>query len=379
MPGTKRKGKNDAWYLEVTIDGHRYNKTFHGTEKQADKKLAMFYTECMKGKTNHGSTLTIRKLSEMYYSDYVLKKLKPLSCKNARQAMKHINDGLGKKKLSLLKRADIQKWVYAMEDTDLQPVTVRLYYNTLSGMLKYAVRIGLIENSPCHDIELPHAPRKEAKHYTKEEVIALLDALDTLSEDMLHYKVIVYIALFGGLRQGEIIGLNWEDIDFENHTISVVRTRQFVTGRGTIEGSPKTERSVRCITLPETVFKMLSDLLVRQKEMRLKMGNKWVESPQVIRNAYGNPMSADRPTPWLRKFLKAHGLPPITMHGLRHTHTSLLAHLQTNKVDISKRLGHARLSTTLNIYTHLFEDADREIAASLETFTENLRKTHSQN
>lgn len=399
MPGTKRKGKSDAWYLEVTIGTDftgkpvRYNRTFHGTEKQAEKELARFYADCDAGRINRGNTMTIKELAETYYNEYVKKHLKQSNIRAIYPAIyTHIVPLIGRKKVTKLTRLDVQRWVNAISEEkqmkgeagnivtkQLSPKTVKNYYSTLSGMMKYAVRMDIIERSPCHDIDLPKQRKKESRYYNKDEVIQFLDALNKVPENELRYKVAISIALFGGLRNGEIMGLNWEDYDPDKKTISIKRTRLVKTGGGIYEDTPKTEKSVRVITLPTEVTTLLDALRLQQMKLQLQLGSKWVESPAILKDEFGAPMYPKTPARWLATFIKKNDLPYISMHGLRHTHTSLLAYLNTDKLSISKRLGHSQLSTTLNIYTHLFEESDTQIANSLDSFTENLRNGKIKN
>lgn len=384
MPGTKRKGKGDAWYFEVTIGTDfsgkpvRYNRTFHGTEKQAEKALARFYTECEDGKINKGDTMTMNDLASVYVDEYVSKHLKISNIKNVRPSLhKYILPLLGRKKVTKLTRLEVQKWVnILMEKGELSGKTIKNHYSTLSGMMKFAVRMGIIERSPCHDIDLPKVQKKEAYYYTKEQVSQFLAALENIPDTELRYKAIAYIALFGGLRNGEIMGLNWEDLN--GSTVSIKRTRYIKKG-GIYEDTPKTLKSTRTVSLPQNAIDVLQELKIQQMERQLLLGDKWTDTPAMFKNDFGDALYPNLPAKWLKAFLEKNSLPHITMHGLRHTHTSLLAYLNTNKLDISRRLGHSQLSTTLNIYTHMFEESDKQIANDLNVFTENLRNEEKKN
>ena len=386
MPGTKRKGKGDAWYLEVTLGTNakgkpvRYNRTFHGSEKEAEKALARFYIECEDGKVRRESNMTVSELSDIYIEEYVKRYLKQSNMKVVTPAIKRLKEAMGHRKINKLTRLDVQRWVNSMSepqpkknDKVLSPKSVRNYYSILSGMMNFAVQMELVDISPCHNIRLPRNQKKEARYYNKDEVALFLQALENISEHELKYKAVVYVALFGGLRNGEIMGLNWDDFDENEHTISIHRTRYIKKG-GIYEDVPKTQKSIREITLPDNVIALLKELKVQQMKGQLILGNKWENSPAIFKNSMGNHMHPNATAKWLRKFLKRNDLPYISMHGLRHTHTSLLAYLNTDKLVISRRLGHSQLSTTLNIYTHIFEEPDKQIADGLNLFTENLRK-----
>lgn len=391
MPGTKRKGKGDAWYFEVTLGTNakgkpvRYNRTFHGSEKEAEKALARFYIECEDGKVRRESNMTVSELSDIYIEEYVKRYLKQSNMKVVTPAIKRLKEAMGHRKINKLTRLDVQRWVNSMSepqpkknDKVLSPKSVRNYYSILSGMMNFAVQMELVDSSPCHNIRLPRNQKKEARYYNKDEVALFLQALENISEHELKYKAVVYVALFGGLRNGEIMGLNWDDFDDNERTISIHRTRYIKKG-GIYEDVPKTQKSIREITLPDNVIALLKELKIQQMKEQLILGNKWENSPAIFKNSMGNHMHPNATAKWLRKFLKRNDLPYISMHGLRHTHTSLLAYLNTDKLVISRRLGHSQLSTTLNIYTHIFEEPDKQIADGLNLFTENLRNEHIKN
>ena len=135
--------------------------------------------------------------------------------------------------------------------------------------------------------------------------------------------------------------------------------------RGIYEDTPKTEKSIRTITLPGEIISMLRSLQIQQKEAKLLLANKYEDSPAVLRGDFGKPLYPQVLQRWFTQFLSEHSLKNIGLHGLRHTHASMLAHMGTDKMQVSNRLGHSQLSTTLNIYTHLFEEADKTIADSL--------------
>ena len=143
-------------------------------------------------------------------------------------------------------------------DKVLSPKSVRNYYSILSGMMNFAVQMELVDSSPCHNIRLPRNQKKEARYYNKDEVALFLQALENVSEHELKYKAVVYVALFGGLRNGEIMGLNWDDLDEDERTISIHRTRYIKKG-GIYEDVPKTQKSIREITLPDHVIALLKE------------------------------------------------------------------------------------------------------------------------
>lgn len=377
MPGTMRKRGSDSWYLEVTIGTDfrgrpiRYNKTVHGTKKQAEKELAKFYADCEAGRISKSSTATVEQVADLYVSEYAERHLKVSARRSVDTALKvWIKPLIGKRKISRLSRIDVQQWINHMSDGEngkqgLSPKTIRNYYSVLCGIMEFAIDMEFIQDTPCKNIRLPKKEHHEAEYYNLEEVKSLLKALDSLPAEELKFKVAIYIALFGGLRKSEILGLNWEDVDLETRKVEIKRTRMIGPDIGVYEDTPKTDKSVRTIVLPEEIMNMLRALHAQQSELKLRLSNQYEDSPAILRGDFGKPLYPQVLQRWFTRFTEEHGLRHIGLHGLRHTHASMLAYMGADKMQVSTRLGHSQLSTTLNIYTHLFEEADKTIADNL--------------
>jgi len=381
MPGTYRKRGKDSYLLEVCIGAdfkgtaNRYSKTVHcSSDREAEKELSRFFVECESGSISKASTITVGALCDLFFEEYAklnLKKSSQLSIKTSIKVA--IKPYFQDKKASKIKRLDIQQWINELykgraDNVDLPrraPKTIRNYYSAFRTILQFAVTFDIIPQNPCRDIVLPKKEHKEANYYDKSEVSMLINCLENTQNNDLKFKVAIYIALFGGLRKGEILGLNWEDVDWEKKEIKIRRTRMIERGHGVYEDTPKTDKSNRVISLPVEVIEVLQKLKLQQSKERIRLGTKWEESPAILKGEFGQPMYPQVLQRWFTRFLKENNLRNIGLHGLRHTHTSMLAYLQKDKLQISKRLGHSQLSTTLNIYTHLFEETDQSIAADL--------------
>ena len=381
MTGYKRKRGPDTWRLEVTIGTDargkpkRYSKTVHGSEKEADKALARFYTECADGKVKKQSAMKIGELCDTYYEEHAKRFLKTSTLHGTKTGIENwIRPYLGHKKCSALTRLDVQRWINLMTDNGLSPKTIRNYVTVLRSMMNFAVNMGIIDDTPCRNLRLPTAEKTEARYLSFDDVKTLLRALQDVTEDEYAYKCAVLLFLFGGLRRGEALGLNWNDVDFKENKIHIHRTR-LVDRKGKMyEDTPKTRYSVRTISLPAEVMRELRRLQMFQKERRLKCGSAYTVSDAVLQKPLGGPMYPSSLYRWYRMFLDRAGLPRVGLHALRHTHASMLAHQTTDTAQISERLGHSDLTTTLNIYTHLFENSDREIADALsKEFFQNKR------
>lgn len=249
------------------------------------------------------------------------------------------------------------------EPGQLSPRTVLHHHRLISSILQDAVEWQVVISNVAERVKPPKVEKTPVQHYDEEQTKALLSALD--SEEF-KYRVMVLIDVFAGLRIGELMGLTWDNIDFENNTIDIVKASQYLTGKGTFEKQPKNETSVRRISMPAPIMSILKEYRVWWLEQKLKCGDLWKNSDRLFVTWDGQPMFTYTLTNWFPEFLKRHNLPKITPHGLRHTMASLLDSQGMETSKISKRLGHARISTTLDIYTHVFKKADTAAADLLE-------------
>ena len=175
------------------------------------------------------------------------------------------------------------------------------------------------------NIRMPKKTHKEANYFSLDEVKVLLEALEALPAAELKFKVAISLGLFGGLRKGEIMGLNREDVDFDRNEITIKRTRMIKPGEGIYEDTPKTDKSIRAVTLPGEVMTEIRRLIAQQKEMKLQLHNQYHDSAALLRSDSGDPLYPQVLQRWFTRFLQKNGLRHVGLHSLRHTHASMLA------------------------------------------------------
>lgn len=379
MAGYKRK-RGDAWQLIATVGTdftgkpRRFTKTVRGTEREAEKALQRFVIECEDGTVNHSGSTTVTALSSLYMDDVRRFQKRSSQFSEESHLKTWILPLLGKRKINTLKRLDIQLFVNTMADKGKSRKTILNNLSTLKSMLDYAVDVGLIDANPCANVRLPKTePKTERKAYTLDELQCVCEALNGAHSDFLVHVNIIYLGLFGGFRKGEILGFNWSDLNLETGEISVIRTRNYDRNASVYEDTPKTTKSERRVVLPSVCIDKLRALKAQQAADKLLLGADYQDTPAIIRDRFGAPLSPNVTYKWFMRFCESKGLPFYGLHALRHTHASLLASLGADKVQVSNRLGHAHISTTLNIYTHLFEDRDRQIADDLNNFIERKK------
>ena len=212
--------------------------------------------------------------------------------------------------------------------------------------------------------------------------------LDIIKTEPIKYQLAVNIVIFCGLRVGELLGLTWNDIDFENKTLIINKSRSHTKENGMFIKYPKNKSSIRTINIPDVLVKLLQEYKVNQNSEKVICGDLWSEewnkTPWLMTQWNGEGMYISTLTDWLLKFLKRynkkvdenisiskaekgkHYLPVISFHKLRHTSATLLIGQNADIRTVSARLGHAQTSTTMNIYVHGLISLDVKAANSLE-------------
>lgn len=242
--------------------------------------------------------------------------------------------------------------------------TVLHYHKVLNNIMNTAVRWGVIPfNVIEKHVELPKIEKKEAQFLDDQEAI---EFLELLNEEPIKYRVALNLLIFSGLRRGEICGLKWSDIDFDNNILTVRRALKYVSGEKIIEGDTKTYGSMRSFKLPSIIFDMLSSYRKCQLEERIKIGDKWADNDYIFTRWNGEAMSLDTLGNYLKNFTIKHNLKDIHLHSLRHTNASLLIASGVDIKTVSTRLGHSNVSTTGDIYAHAIKTADAKASDAIE-------------
>jgi len=249
------------------------------------------------------------------------------------------------------------------EPGKLSSRTILHHHRLISSILTSAVQWQILFSNPAERVKAPKTEKKTVQCYDEKQTKELLKALGS---EPLNYKAMVLLDVFSGLRLGELMGLDWSDVDFKSNTISITKASQHLAGMGTFEKNPKNETSVRKITVPALVIAFLKEYRKWWLEQKVACCDLWQKSDRLFVTWDGQPLFTYTLTNWFPAFLKRHNLPHITPHGLRHTSATLLAAQGLEVAAISKRLGHARTSTTMDIYVHALRSADTAASDLLE-------------
>ena len=285
---------------------------------------------------------------------------------------------IGNKYVDELSYRDIQGFILGLSKSGVNQRTgkglsaksQKHYLTFISDVLRYAIRCGLIKENPCKDVSVSKTERKEIEVYSLEEIRLLLSKLG--KEAPLKYKAFFMIIAYCGLRRGEVLGLEYKDIDYIHGTLSIKRTSNYRNkSTGIYESDTKTKCSRRVLSVPKDLLNVLQELYTDRERQRQSYGDKWCESDRLFIQDGGKPMHPNTPYSWLERFCKRNGIKFKNLHAFRH---SLATHSIINGVDlktVSAILGHSQTSTTLNTYTHAVQTAN---AKAVDRYV-NLIKT----
>ncbi|MDO5303250.1 MAG: site-specific integrase [Clostridia bacterium] len=269
----------------------------------------------------------------------------------------HLMPAFGNMRIGSIDSFTVQNFVFQLTDKGLSSKSIKNILSLLRAVMSKAVKMSLINNNPCQCVDLPSSSHRETDCYNLYEVTQLIKSLSALSDSELKYKVAIELALLCGWRKSEICGLDWECVDLVNKTARVKKKRVLVPGQGLIEGKPKTPNSYRVSVLPSVLY---DDLVILQLR-----SEKTSPGSPVISSGEGAPIYPQVLARWFYRFLIKNNLRVISLHKLRHTYASMLASLNVDIKQVSECLGHAQTSTTLDIYVHLFQNKNYEIADKL--------------
>jgi integrase len=275
---------------------------------------------------------------------------------------RYIRPALGNKKLVKLDARHVQALLRSKLDEGLSPTTVRYTYAVLRRALKQAKRWRLVEHNVAEDVDPPRQIKQETKVLSSEQVRALLVAA---RGDRLESLYVLGVTV--GLRQGELLGLRWDDVDLKTGKLKIDRQLQRRRdGSGLALVPTKTGRG-RTVRLGSAATKALKAHRQRQAEEKLKAGSLYPDHHLIFVTTIGTPLDAQNVVNRsFKPLLERAGLPPIRFHDLRHTCASLLLSKGINPKIVQECLGHSSITVTMDVYSHLMPDIQAGAADAMD-------------
>lgn len=238
--------------------------------------------------------------------------------------------------------------------TELSGTTIQHYHRLISSILSAAVEWQYIPYNPCSRVA---PPKKEPASISYLDDLQAQRFLRLLSQEPGYYRRAAALLLLTGLRRGELLGLEWQDVHWETQTLRISRTAQYLPGRGVYTDFTKNTSSQRVILFSREARAVLLEQYFWQQSQAQQLGAAWQGSGRVITTPEGAVMSPDRLTHWFEKFIRTTDLPPIHLHSLRHTYATLCIAQGVPLTAVAAQLGHATVATTATIYAHAIQSA----------------------
>ena len=367
--GNILKRGNSSWQLKFdvpSVEGKRQQRyvTVRGTRQDAQKELTRLLAAADSGTLPDPSNATVGEYIEAWLASAHEQSPKTLE-RYGELAKRQIIPHLGTHKLQKLKPEHVQQWHGTLIGLGLAPRTIGHAHRLLRLVLKCAVSNSTLTRNVATVHRPPKVGDDEIEILSPEQIADVLAKLEghTLFP-------MVSVALATGLRRGEILGLQWGDIDLDAGTLRVERSLE-ETNAGLRLKPPKTKSGRRNIALPSETVTLLRAHKVQQMQIRLALGmGKPDADTLVFSDIEGRLLKPHTISRAWRRVVAAKKLPAVTFHALRHTHASMLIKAGVDILTISRRLGHSKASVTLDVYGHLIGGAD---AAAADAISEVLK------
>lgn len=296
---------------------------------------------------------TFEELAQLWLENYKTT-VKPSTFENVKSKVEKMTEEHFKElKLKKITVAYCQKVVIELSKTY---VLYNHYLSVINRIFKYAVLMDILDSNPFDKVIKPKSRQTQRKgnFLTKEELKEFLKLAKTAT--LSYFFPLVHLMSYTGLRQGEALALKWSDIDFENKKITVNKTAARIKEKQTLQ-TPKTKNSKRVISIDPTTLSILKSWKKDQIKIYFKNGKHFEGDDNFIfTNQRAEWVHIHNFIPYFKRFVTDHKLKPITPHGLRHTHASLLFSAGVEPKNISDRLGHSTVQITLDLYTHITEE-----------------------
>jgi integrase len=353
-----KEGK--SWRVGVTLDGRRLTKSF-STQSECQSWL-----QDMKNQVNQGLTYRATQLTlEVYLKKWLLihkSSLAPRIGERYEQvARDYILPFIGKYKLKDIRIEKIENLYQDLLKEGKSVRTVHWVHSILHKCLKDALKRGLVGFNAAHGARKPKLNQKEMEFLNESEVLQfLMFAHGTRNEGLYH------VAIKTGMRQGELLGLKWSDLDWNKRIIRVQRQVQRIKGQGIVFMRPKTKAALRSIRLGEATIQTLRRHMAQQQLEKAFAGERWENFDLIFPSRVGTPQSQSNLLKEFKVLLKEAGVKKIRFHDLRHTAASLMLNHGIAILIVSKMLGHSKPSTTLDIYGHLIPTMQEGVASLMD-------------
>ncbi|MDR5584858.1 site-specific integrase [Paenibacillus larvae] len=252
----------------------------------------------------------------------------------------------------------------------LSPGTIQYIHRVLKNIFNRATEWQLIKTNPIVGVKKPKVEQTEFDFYDEDEA---REAIAALSKEPRRWRLLILGSMVGGFRRGELLALEWSNVDFDNMTLSINKSISLTKDGRAVEKAPKSKSSKRIVDMPDWYMDELKVHEYEWKKEKLSVGDKWRggDRQYVFHAGFGKPFHHTYPTEWWNCFTKRHNLKRVRFHDLRHSSATLLIEAGASMKAVQQRLGHSKHQTTADIYAHVTKKVSRDTAEKFNKFAPN--------
>ena len=365
--GSIRKRGTNTWQLVYDAprgrDGERRQRyeTIHGTKRQAERRLTQILDSLSRDRYVEPTKLSMAQFLERFLEDYAVLRCRPRTIEGYENIIRvHLMPEIGHIPVSQLSVLDLQRYYAGRLAIGLASMTILHHHRLIHRALAIAVSWDILNQNPADRVTPPAPDPSRARSLTLEEVHRILEASHPTP-----YFLPTHLALYAGLRRGEVLGLRWADIDLERNFLKVDLTLLRVRGKGHIWGPPKSKGSSRRVAISSATLSRLEHQRDLQRSGYSARGIGLEQADQVCGLPDGRLMKPDALSHAFNRIVRGCGI-QARFHDLRHTHASFLLNAGTPANVVQSRLGHQSIATTVDIYGHVLADSDIVAGATFE-------------
>jgi integrase len=365
--GTISKRRDGRWQARIHLgyrDGRRLRKSVYGrTRREVQQKLTQALRELDLGlKLETSDRLSVSDYLDRWLRDDVRHRVRPLTLRSYTAIVdKHLKPSLGRTPLRKLEPRQVQTLLGEKLGSGLSPRRVQYVHAVLRAALHRAERWGYVSRNVAKLVDPPRVKRHELQPLTPSELKQLFAAARGH-----RWEAVFVVAASTGMRQGELLGLQWSQVDLDGAVLHVRTALQRIDGELRLV-EPKTSRSKRTVALPHIAVEAFRRHRARQAQDRLLAGSGWVDSDFVFTTRVGTPVDAASVTRALKDLLHRAGLRDQRFHDLRHACASLMVAQGVHPRVVMEALGHSQISLTMNTYAHVLPEAQKQAADLLDS------------
>lgn len=370
MTMTRKRANNEGtiyfhatrqrWCAQITLEGRRLTH-YAATQRECRDWVRETLVKIDNGMTYDATKITLGQFMEMWMNGKELSRAPRTVFQYRKVYRQHIETTIGKVRMKDLRPTHLKQLYTSKKEEGRGARTLQVIHAVLHCALKQAVKEGLLGRNPADAVDRPRVVQSEFQIFTEEQSRQFLIAAAGSP-----FETLYYLALTTGMRQGELLGLKWSDLDWNKSFLLVQRQLLFIEHKGNTMVPPKTRAGRRQIKLGHGMLEKLMHHKQEQEFQKADAGDRWQDNDLIFPSSIGTPLDKFRLSHEFKKLIRSAGLPDIRFHDLRHTSISFLLDMGTPLNTVQRRAGHAKASTTADIYGHALARSQEEAAEKIE-------------